>query len=182
MPADPNRRPPVSQSRLSRRAMLRVLATLPIIGAVASRTGGSRGPFAAARQTGTPSPTIGCAGSPAAMPAASPVGSPTPAVTVKMTTQLRFEPEHVTVKVGETIAWVNESTLPHTATGAPEQNPVATSHPEYVRLPDGAEPWGSELLQPGESYVHTFTIPGEYKYLCIPHVLSGMRGTITVEC
>jgi plastocyanin len=38
------------------------------------------------------------------------------------------------------------------------------------------------MLQPGDSYSHTFTTPGEYRYICIPHVLSGMRGTITVEC
>jgi plastocyanin len=95
---------------------------------------------------------------------------------------LRFDPDHVTITVGATITWVNASALPHTATGDPAQNPVATSHPEYVQLPDGAAPWGSKLLQPGESYSHTFTTPGAYHYICIPHVLSGMRGTITVAC
>jgi len=119
-----------------------------------------------------------CAGSPVA--AASPVGSPAPKTTVRMTDEPRFAPESITVAVGDAITWINDSDLPHTATGDPEQNPVATSHPEYVQLPDGADPWGSPLLQPGESHRHTFTTPGEYRYVCIPHVLSGMRATITV--
>jgi len=99
-----------------------------------------------------------------------------------MTTQLQFVPASVTLKVGDTVVWKTDSILPNPATGDPEQNPVATSHPEYVVLADGAEPWGSELLQLGESFVHTFTTPSEYRYICVPHVLSGMRGTITVEC
>lgn len=99
-----------------------------------------------------------------------------------MTNQLRFDPENITIKSGDTIEWVNDSSMPHTATDDPEQNPVSESHPEYVLLPDGAEPWGSELLQPGEHYLHTFDTPGAYKYFCVPHVLSGMRGSITVEC
>ena len=71
--------------------------------------------------------------------------------------------------------------MPHTATGDPDQNPVSQANPDYVLLPEGAEPWGSELLQPGESFSHRFDTPGEYRYICIPHVLSGMRGKIIVQ-
>lgn len=49
-----------------------------------------------------------------------------------------------------------------------------------IVLPRGARPWGSKLLQPGDHYTHIFTVPGTYRYLCIPHVLSGMQGTVTV--
>ncbi len=99
-----------------------------------------------------------------------------------MNLQLRFDPERLVVTPGTTVTWVNDSAMPHTATGDPGQNPVAETHPEYIALPTGAEPWGSELLQPGEMYSHTFTVPGEYRYICVPHVQSGMRGTIMVEC
>ncbi len=102
-------------------------------------------------------------------------------VTVGMTMDLQFDPEDLVIPAGTTVTWVNDSAMPHTATGDPEVNPLAETNPEYVKLPDGAEPWGSELLQPGESYSHTFDTPGEYHYICIPHVMSGMRGTITVE-
>lgn len=123
----------------------------------------------------SPSPASPTAGS------ASPAASPVAAVTLRMTSHLRFEPSDVTIKVGETIMWVNESSMSHTATGDPDQNPVRKTNPEYVTLPEGAEPWGSDVLQPNESYTHAFKTPGEYHYICIPHVLSGMRGTITVE-
>jgi plastocyanin len=172
--------------RLSRRTVLRSLAGVPVVGAamMVGRSGGFGGSLArAVPVAATPSAAMAdCAASPAASREASPTGSPTPAATIKMTTQLRFDPDHVTINVGETITWFNDSAMPHTATGDPVQNPVATSHPEFVRLPEGAPAWGSKLLQPSESYSHTFMVPGEYNYICIPHVLSGMRGTIKVGC
>jgi plastocyanin len=98
-----------------------------------------------------------------------------------MTNQLKFDPDLITIPVGTTVRWVNRSAMPHTATGDPEQNPVSATNPEYIALPDGAEPWGSELMQPGDTFAHTFMTPGEYRYICIPHVMSGMRGTIQVQ-
>lgn len=121
--------------------------------------------------------------SPGASPAASPQATPDAGgeVTVGFTINLRFDPEDLVIPVGTTVRWTNNSPMPHTATGDPGQNPVNESNPEYVTLPDGAEPWGSELLQPGDEYAHTFDVPGHYDYICIPHVMAGMRGTITVE-
>lgn len=172
-----------SETTISRRSMLRSAGVLTAGGgallafALAARNGTTAATFA----EGTPSPQ----GSPVACAspvAASPVVSPLTVVTVPMTNQLRFEPEHLVIKLGETVRWDNISNMPHTATDDPEQNPVAKSHPDYVLLPESAEPWGSPLLQPGESWEYTFTAAGEYRYFCIPHVLSGMRGSITVEC
>ncbi|MGH2614163.1 MAG: cupredoxin domain-containing protein [Thermomicrobiales bacterium] len=119
--------------------------------------------------------------SPAASPAASPVASPVTALTVTMTTQLRFDPQEVMIKRGETITWVNASPIPHTTTGDPSRNPVKETRPELAQLPPGAEGWDSGLLNEGQSFSHTFTVVGEYKYFCIPHVLSGMLGTIAVQ-
>ena len=55
---------------------------------------------------------------------------------------------------------------------------------EYVARLRDATPRGwivvEKILQPGESFSYTFTAPGTYSYFCIPHVLSGMRGTIEV--
>lgn len=171
-----DRSPLIRDAPLNRRAVLRLGVALPVIGAVAVAAG--RHGAAAAL---TASPTAACAGSPVATPTApAPAGSPVAAVTVRMTPQLRFDPPAITVKVGQTVTWINASPLPHTATDDPAKNPVATTHPDYAQLPVGASPWSSELLQPGQSYRQTFTVPGEYQYFCIPHVLSGMRGTITV--
>jgi plastocyanin len=171
-----------SPRRISRRTVLRLLpvASVAMLGANAYRGAVAK----AVQGTGTPAASpVPCA--------ATPIASPGPAVVVHMiydpsaadaADQLRFDPPHVTIEAGQTITWKNESQMPHTATGDPDQNPVTKSHPEYIGLPAGAEPWGSEMLQPGDSYSHTFTTPGEYRYICIPHVLSGMRGSITVEC
>ncbi len=97
-----------------------------------------------------------------------------------MTNALTFAPAEVTIRVGDTVVWTNESPIPHTATGDPGQNPLARSRPELVRLPVGAAAWGSKLLQNGEQYIHRFDQIGTYVYICIPHVLSGMKGTIVV--
>ena len=172
----------ISHRSSSRRTVVRLLAASPVaaLAVAAGRTSIGRAVLA----EGTP------AASPAAC-AATPLASPGPAIVIHTiydpsakdsADQLRFDPAHVTITSGQTITWKNDSQMPHTATGDPGQNPVAKSHPDYVQLPAGAEPWGSEMLQPGDSYSHTFTTPGEYRYICIPHVLSGMRGTITVKC
>jgi len=185
MSRDPEAPTATTPPRLTRRGLLRLGAAGPLIGVAGAsylRLADDGAPIAAAEGTPPASPAAGCAASPQAIVDASPAGSPAAAVTVRMTTDLRFEPQEVTIKVGEAVAWVNDSPIPHTATGDPAQNPVDTTRPELVQLPDGAEPWGSELLQPGQTYAHTFVVPGRYAYICVPHVLSGMQGTITVEC
>jgi plastocyanin len=111
---------------------------------------------------------------------AMPASSPAAAVTVKMTSRLRFEPPDVTIKRGETIIWVNTSPIPHTTTGDPAKNPVKETRPQFAQLPPGAEPWDSGLIDEGESFSYTFAVSGEYTYFCIPHLLSGMLGMVTV--
>jgi plastocyanin len=126
--------------------------------------------------------TVSAAATPA--PVASPASAAGPAadaLTVQMNDQLRFMPENLSIAVGQTVTWLNAGAIPHTATGDPAKNPVAKAHPEYAQLPVGAEPWDSGLLQPGQSFTHTFAVPGTYAYFCLPHVLSGMLGTITVQ-
>ncbi len=120
---------------------------------------------------------------PSASPSASPRASPANVAeaVVGFTIDLRFDPDVLTIATGTAVTWTNNSPMPHTATGDPEQNPVAASHPEYITLPEGAAPWGSDMLQPGDSYTYVFDVPGEYSYICIPHVMSGMRGTIMVD-
>jgi plastocyanin len=98
-------------------------------------------------------------------------------VTIDMTDALEFSPEQVTVSVGGTVTWENPSTVVHTATGDPD----AVADPDNVELPDGAEPFDSGFVQPGDSFSHTFTEPGTYQYVCIPHEGVGMIGTIVVE-
>lgn len=111
----------------------------------------------------------------AAVVAAAETRSDTTVVT--MTNELDFEPGEVTIRAGETVLWKNTSVLVHTVTARAD----SAVNPDHVQLPKGAEPFGSGRLSPDDSFRHTFTVPGTYRYLCIPHETAGMLGTIVVE-
>lgn len=100
-----------------------------------------------------------------------------PAATVSMNDALEFVPDTITVKAGETIEWTNDSKLAHTVTADPEK----AARDENVALPEGAAPFDSGTMKPGETFTHTFDIPGDYLYFCIPHEAAGMTGVVRVE-
>jgi plastocyanin len=50
------------------------------------------------------------------------------------------------------------------------------------RIPDGAAPWDSYyLVNPGNAFEVTLTVPGVYDYYCAPHEIGGMVGRIIVQ-
>ncbi|CQH44245.1 halocyanin [Halobacterium hubeiense] len=95
--------------------------------------------------------------------------------------QLVFEPEEITVSTGDTVTWEFASPS-HNVCAYPEMN-------DEVSIPDGASGFGTmeqggdsfALVSQGETYEHTFETPGEYTYVCVPHVGSDMIGTVIVE-
>ncbi len=97
-------------------------------------------------------------------------------VTVRMTDALRFQPAEVVLKVGGKVTWTNPSTVVHTATG----DPAKVADASHVELPPGAQPWDSGFVQGAGSFTQEFTVPGTYRYTCIPHENVQMVGTITV--
>jgi len=100
-----------------------------------------------------------------------------PDATVRMTNQLAFEPRELRIPVGGVVQWHNDSVLVHTATA----DPAKAARPEKsVALPQGAEPFDSGLLDPGERWRRRFDEPGRYRYFCIPHEAAGMVGTVVV--
>lgn len=98
-------------------------------------------------------------------------------VIVRMTDGLRFKPARVVVHAGDTVEWKNASTAAHTVTADARR----AAEGKEVVLPAGAAPFDSGTVTPGSSYRHTFTAPGTYKYICVPHVDLGMVGEITVQ-
>lgn len=99
-------------------------------------------------------------------------------VIIKMTdTPARFVPEKVTIKVGDTIEWQNTAASLHSV----DATPANAQKPTDVVLPKGAQPFDSGFMTPGAKYSHTFTVPGEYKYVCLPHEKDGMFGYVTVK-
>lgn len=99
-----------------------------------------------------------------------------PAVVVEMTNRVTFAPDSVRIAVGETVRWDNTSLIAHTVTADPDEATLDGS----VRLPESADPFNSGMMDAGESFSHTFTTPGVYKYFCIPHEGAQMNGVVVV--
>ena len=97
---------------------------------------------------------------------ASPASADT--VTVKMGSdggQLVFAPKVVTIKVGDTVKWVNNKAFPH--------NVVFDGHPEVSH---------KKLAQkPKAELESTFNEAGEFSYYCSPHRGAGMQGKVIVQ-
>ena len=49
-----------------------------------------------------------------------------------------------------------------------------------MRIPEGAAPWHSDYLLPGERFEATLAAEGVYDYFRVPHELAGMVGRIVV--
>jgi plastocyanin len=99
-------------------------------------------------------------------------------IVVEMNDDMLFDPDPVTITVGTKVTFTNVSTgFVHTATC----DPALDTGDALILLPDGAEPWDSGNVQPGASWAWRFETPGEYRYVCVPHVMAGMIGTIVVE-
>ncbi|RME57663.1 MAG: halocyanin, partial [Candidatus Dadabacteria bacterium] len=75
------------------------------------------------------------------------------------------------------VEWTNTSPIVHTVTADPKKATLEDS----TKLPKGAKPFNSGNLEPNAVFRHTFTVPGTYRYFCIPHEAAMMRGEIVVE-
>ena len=92
-------------------------------------------------------------------------------------TDAGFEPREIAIKPGQKVVWKNSSDVTHNVVADPAKAVNAVN----VKLPPTVAPFASQSLLPGQSYAHTFTVPGVYKYVCTLHEASGMKGTIIVE-
>lgn len=99
------------------------------------------------------------------------------AVRVAITNQMQFSPNKVTIKLGDTVEFVNESRGTHTVTA----DPKLAADPANVILPAGAKAFHSGRLAPGKTFTQAFTVAGLYQYVCLPHELHGMRGQVEVR-
>ena len=71
-----------------------------------------------------------------------------------------FQPALLTVKVGDSVTWVNKDPFPHTATSI-------------------AGGFDSHEIAPGKSWKYTATKKGEFAYICNFHPT--MKATLKVE-
>jgi plastocyanin len=101
---------------------------------------------------------VGCGGQ-AGGSGATPASIPPGAIKVVMK-NTAYAPPDVTVKVGQTVAWVNEDSSQHD-----------------VVANDGS--FKSKLLGPNEVFTFIFSKPGRFPYYCSIH--PEMQGVVTVE-
>ena len=71
-----------------------------------------------------------------------------------------FRPASLTVRKGDTIVWINEDVVAHTATSA-------------------SAGFDSNIVQPGKSWKHTVRARGDFAYVCTYH--PRMKGTLRVK-
>lgn len=96
---------------------------------------------------------------------APPAFAPNPAQTDRFRIIIqgyKFVPPRLVVPAGTKVTWENRDYVHHTATS------FATD-----------DAFDSREIQMQSTFSHTFTKPGEFPYLCVPH--PGMRGVIVVE-
>jgi plastocyanin len=92
-------------------------------------------------------------------------------------TDMGFVPAAITVNAGDKVVWKNSSPVIHNVV---DDASKALSVVD-VKLPSGARPFDSGMLQPGQSYSRIFTEPGVYRYVCTLHEGSGMKGMVIVK-
>ena len=88
-----------------------------------------------------------------------------------------FFPKSVNISAGDTVKWTNNNILVHTVTLDPKEATKASD----VSRPAGVAPFGSKDLNQDDTYSHTFTVKGIYKYVCKYHEEMGMVGTVVVS-
>jgi len=99
-------------------------------------------------------------------------------VEIKMTdTPPKFVPLTVTIQKGDTVEWINNAASLHSVT----TNPAVAQDPKDVSAPPDAKPFDSGFMTPGAKWSYTFTVPGTYKYLCLPHEKDHMIGVVVVK-
>ena len=89
----------------------------------------------------------------------------------------KFVPLTVTIQKGDTVEWINNAASLHSVT----TNPAVAQDPKDVSSPAGAKPFDSGFMTPGAKWSYTFTVPGTYKYLCLPHEKDHMIGIVVVK-
>jgi plastocyanin len=144
-------------------------AVLLMIAALAAGCGGSSaitttsgGTTVTSAPAGTPGSTATTGGTGTT---SAPVGTVTSAATTAQAVQVvmknrAYDPQQVTVKVGDTVSWVNQDS------------------PNHDVVADNGE-FKSELFGNGGSFSFTFTKAGTYPYHCSIH--PGMVGTVIVQ-
>lgn len=119
-----------------------------------------------------------CLGSALAFARSGPIQAQEP-VTIRMRSDadgshVGFDLAGLLIQPGRTVRFLCEANY-HTTSA---YHPANADH--SLRIPRNAQPWSSDVLQPGEQFEVTPTVPGVYDYSCTPHEHAGMVGRLIV--
>lgn len=137
-------------------------------GASAATAGAGGGAEATATATSVPAPTATTAPVPTAtsVPTQAPVANPKIAMVSSGSgaySSFGFSPASITIKVGATVVWTNDTVAPHTVTSDPGAPAAFDS---------------GMISANGGTFKHTFSSAGTYTYHCMIHPY--MTATIVV--
>jgi len=134
--------------------------------------------------------TEGTAAAPAAAPAATGTAAAVTGATIEVkmigdAKGYRFEPNVITLKVGDAIKFINVIGFPHSVGFDPAT--VGDQQAQFTANMPGDHTMGPlegpMMLQANETYTVSFgnIKPGTYGLHCTPHLALGMKGTVTVQ-
>ena len=99
----------------------------------------------------------------------------------------RFEPERLEVTAGETVVWRNTNSRAHTVTAYESRLPEGAAYfasggfdSEQAARDAFLDSFGGAIAT-RDTFEHTFDVPGQYDYVCVPHERGGMVGSVVVE-
>lgn len=96
---------------------------------------------------------------------------------------LDFYPNTITIHAGDTIAWTNPTSIPHTVSIPPSGQSLPSGPPNPApaggSVFDNSAYVSSGFLTNGKTYSMLFTKPGTYAYYCLVHQPE-MAGTVVV--
>ena len=126
---------------------------------------------------------------PAAAPAAPAATAPAATGTVhevqmaQVGADYRFVPENLTIKAGDQVKFTNMANMAHNVQFFADSIPAGAAAVLDANIPNKMGPLAASLITTqGESITISFAgaPAGVYKYNCLPHAATGMKGTITV--
>jgi plastocyanin len=92
-----------------------------------------------------------------------------------------YRPDGITIQSGQTVRFINTSDFTHTVTDRPLPAQKDTGSDLGDQLPPGAQPFDSGQIFPQQSWEHTFTTRGMYRFHCREHVPDRMTGVVEVR-
>lgn len=98
--------------------------------------------------------------------------------------EYRYIPDQLTIKVGDTVRWINASGGPHNVQFKPGQVPDGAEAVLNAAMANRIGPMNGQLMMaPNAVYEISFegAPEGEYPYVCTPHEMLGMIATLTIE-